>query len=89
MESIITALSHLPGHTETDDAKIRERQREKEIVKRRLSGLLEASPEAARSDPRGAARDQRPAGRSPQLRPPGKAARERSLSPQLLARRHG
>jgi (1->4)-alpha-D-glucan 1-alpha-D-glucosylmutase len=46
MESIVTALGHLPGHTETDEAKIRERQREKEIVKRRLSGLLEASAEA-------------------------------------------
>ncbi|MGP0074666.1 MAG: malto-oligosyltrehalose synthase [Bryobacteraceae bacterium] len=49
MESIVTALGHLPGHTETDDAKIRERQREKEIVKRRLSGLLETSAEAAES----------------------------------------
>ncbi len=49
MESIITALSHLAGPTETDDAKIRERQREKEIVKRRLSGLLEASVEAKAS----------------------------------------
>jgi (1->4)-alpha-D-glucan 1-alpha-D-glucosylmutase len=49
MESMVTALSHLPGHTETDDAKIRERQREKEIVKRRLSGLLKASPEARES----------------------------------------
>ncbi|HTW66849.1 MAG TPA: malto-oligosyltrehalose synthase [Bryobacteraceae bacterium] len=46
LESIITALSHLPGTTETDDAKIRERQRERDIVKRRLSELLEASPEA-------------------------------------------
>src|SRR5258708_6893160 len=45
LESIVTALSHLPGTTETDDAKIRERQREKEIVKRRLSALVEASPE--------------------------------------------
>ena len=47
MESIITALGHLPGPTESDEAKIRERQREKEIVKRRLAGLLEASPDAA------------------------------------------
>ncbi len=47
LESIVTALNHLPGHTETDEAKIRERQREREIVKRRLSGLLDASPEAA------------------------------------------
>jgi len=46
LESIVTALNHLPGHTETDEAKIRERQREKEIVKRRLSELVEASPEA-------------------------------------------
>jgi (1->4)-alpha-D-glucan 1-alpha-D-glucosylmutase len=45
LESIVTALSHLPGATETDDGKIRERQREKEIVKRRLSALVEASPE--------------------------------------------
>ncbi len=47
MESIVTALGHLAGPTETDEAKIRERQREKEIVKRRLTALLEASPEAA------------------------------------------
>jgi (1->4)-alpha-D-glucan 1-alpha-D-glucosylmutase len=46
LESIITALGHLPDNTETDDAKIRERQREKEIVKRRLSALVDASPEA-------------------------------------------
>jgi (1->4)-alpha-D-glucan 1-alpha-D-glucosylmutase len=46
MESIITALSHLPDNAETDDAKIRERQREKEIVKRRLSALVAASPQA-------------------------------------------
>ena len=46
LESIVTALNHLPGHIETDEAKIRERQREKEIVKRRLSELVEASPEA-------------------------------------------
>jgi (1->4)-alpha-D-glucan 1-alpha-D-glucosylmutase len=45
LESIVTALGHLPGETETDDAKIRERQREKEIVKRRLSALVETSPE--------------------------------------------
>lgn len=46
LESIITALSHLADRTETDDAKIRERQREKEIVKKRLSALVEASPQA-------------------------------------------
>ena len=46
LESIATALSHLPRNTETDEAKIREREREKTIVKRRLSELMEASPEA-------------------------------------------
>jgi (1->4)-alpha-D-glucan 1-alpha-D-glucosylmutase len=49
MESIVTSLGHLAGPTETDEAKVRERQREKEIVKRRLSGLLEASTEARES----------------------------------------
>ena len=49
LESIITALSHLADNTETDDAKIRERQREKEIVKKRLATLAAASPEAARA----------------------------------------
>ena len=73
-------LGHLPGHTETDDAKIRERQREKEIVKRRLSGLLEASAEAAEAIDAVAGRNQRRARRAPQLRSPGTAARERSLS---------
>ncbi len=47
LESIVTALSHLADNTETDDAKIRERQREKEIVKKRLSTLVAASPRAA------------------------------------------
>jgi (1->4)-alpha-D-glucan 1-alpha-D-glucosylmutase len=46
LESIITALGHLPGPTETDEAKIRERQRERDIVKRRLSALVESSPQA-------------------------------------------
>ena len=44
MESILTAISHLPGHMETDEARIRERRREKEVIKRRLSALLDTSP---------------------------------------------
>ena len=44
LESIITALTHLPDNSETDEAKIRERQREKDIVKRRLTGLVHANP---------------------------------------------
>src|SRR5579872_5963635 len=34
LESIVTALSHLADNTETDEARVRERQREKEIVKK-------------------------------------------------------
>ena len=44
LESILTALSYLPSRDETDLAKIRERQREKEIIKRRLAALKENSP---------------------------------------------
>ena len=49
LESIVTALGHLADNTETDDAKIRERQREKEIIKKRLATLVAASPEALRA----------------------------------------
>jgi (1->4)-alpha-D-glucan 1-alpha-D-glucosylmutase len=43
MESIVTATKNLPARWETDPEKIRERQREKEIVKRRLDALVSAS----------------------------------------------
>lgn len=43
--SIITALKHLPSPTETDTAKVEERYREKEVIKRRLSTLFSGSPE--------------------------------------------
>lgn len=42
LESIVTAISHLPLRTETDTARVRERQREKEIIKSRLSALVES-----------------------------------------------
>ena len=45
LESIITALSHLPPRTETDPARVRERRREKEVVRRRLSALVKQSNE--------------------------------------------
>ena len=41
--SIITALTHLPPHTERDRPKIMERRREKEIIKKRLSNLYHDS----------------------------------------------
>jgi (1->4)-alpha-D-glucan 1-alpha-D-glucosylmutase len=40
LESIITALGHLPRRDETAPEKIKERQREKEIIKRRIDLLL-------------------------------------------------
>ena len=47
LESIITALSYLPPRTETDPEKVRERLREKEIAKRRLSELVAESREVS------------------------------------------
>jgi (1->4)-alpha-D-glucan 1-alpha-D-glucosylmutase len=45
LQSIITALTHLPPQTETDPARLAERQREKQVIKRRLAALAEASAE--------------------------------------------
>jgi (1->4)-alpha-D-glucan 1-alpha-D-glucosylmutase len=42
-QSILTAIKNLPGHTETDPLRVAERQREKEVVKRRLAALADAS----------------------------------------------
>ena len=44
LESILASISHLPLREETDAAKVHERQREKEIAKRRLATLVNASP---------------------------------------------
>jgi (1->4)-alpha-D-glucan 1-alpha-D-glucosylmutase len=45
VQSIITALNHLPLRTETDREKVIERNREKEIIKKRLAALTAASAE--------------------------------------------
>jgi (1->4)-alpha-D-glucan 1-alpha-D-glucosylmutase len=42
-QSILTALRHLPFFTETNPERIAERQREKEVIKRRLASLTSAS----------------------------------------------
>ena len=42
--SVLTALAHLPGTGAADPEKMRERQREKEVIKRRLSSLYGSSP---------------------------------------------
>ncbi len=49
LESIITALGHLPRRDETSPERIRERQREKEIIKRRIDLLLAECDEARRA----------------------------------------
>jgi len=40
-QSIITALTNLPGRTETAPERVRERMREKEVIRRRLARLVE------------------------------------------------
>jgi (1->4)-alpha-D-glucan 1-alpha-D-glucosylmutase len=47
LESIVTALEHLPERTRTDVAAVAERQREKEVVKGRLRALLDRSAAVA------------------------------------------
>ncbi len=47
LESIITALEHLPDCTATDPNSIAERQREKEVIKGRLRTLAERATEVA------------------------------------------
>lgn len=44
LASIVTALGHLPVTTEKQPEKIKERQREKEIIKQRLKKVVEANP---------------------------------------------
>jgi (1->4)-alpha-D-glucan 1-alpha-D-glucosylmutase len=46
LESIATAAEHLPTRVETDPRKVRERQREKEIIKARLRAWLAERPAA-------------------------------------------
>ncbi|WP_097653057.1 malto-oligosyltrehalose synthase [Candidatus Chloroploca asiatica] len=43
LQSILTALSYLPAHTEVAPEKVLERNREKEVIKRRLANLYEQS----------------------------------------------
>jgi (1->4)-alpha-D-glucan 1-alpha-D-glucosylmutase len=45
LHSILTAIDHLPPQTEMDPARLTERFREKQIIKRRLATLLKESPD--------------------------------------------
>jgi (1->4)-alpha-D-glucan 1-alpha-D-glucosylmutase len=49
LESIITALEHLPGRDETCAERIQERRREKEVSSTRLERLMESSDEVRRA----------------------------------------
>jgi (1->4)-alpha-D-glucan 1-alpha-D-glucosylmutase len=48
LESIITALEHLPERTNTEPGNMAERQREKEVIKARLRALADRSAAVAR-----------------------------------------
>jgi (1->4)-alpha-D-glucan 1-alpha-D-glucosylmutase len=45
LQSILTAINHLPLRTEVDQEKLAEGRREKEIIKRRIASLSQASVE--------------------------------------------
>ena len=45
LESILTALEYLPPRTDTDEEKVRERAREKEVIKRRITRLCVECPQ--------------------------------------------
>ncbi len=47
VQSILTSIEHLPERTDTERTKIVERNREKEVIKRRLAAVVDASPEVA------------------------------------------
>ena len=44
LQSILTAISYLPHRNEADPARVAERSREKEIIKRRIASLYNSSP---------------------------------------------
>jgi len=45
MLSVLTAIEHLPARTEVERARVIERHREKEVIKRRLAAVVAANPE--------------------------------------------
>ncbi len=49
LQSILTALGYLPGRLEADPDKIVERQREKEVIKRRIAALHDGDAEVRRA----------------------------------------
>ncbi|MGE5141035.1 MAG: malto-oligosyltrehalose synthase, partial [Rudaea sp.] len=49
LQSILTALGYLPPRTEQDPSRIAERNRERQVIKRRIAGLYETSPDFRRA----------------------------------------
>ena len=47
LESILTAIEHLPAYTQTEPSAVAERRREKEVIKDRLASLARRSPPVA------------------------------------------
>src|SRR5262245_1156192 len=45
LQSVITALTHLPARTETEPPRVAERQRERQVIRRRLARLWAEAPE--------------------------------------------
>ena len=45
LESILTALEYLPNRTDTEEERVRERAREKEVIKRRITRLCSECPQ--------------------------------------------
>lgn len=45
LQSILTAIGHLPERTEQDPERIAERYREKEVIRRRIAALYQGSPD--------------------------------------------
>ncbi|MDP8921654.1 MAG: malto-oligosyltrehalose synthase, partial [Chloroflexota bacterium] len=45
LQSILTSINNLPTRAEVEPARIQERNREKEVVKRRLAALVESAPD--------------------------------------------
>ena len=85
-QSILTAIGHLPPRSETDPEKVAERQREKEVIKRRLAALTEEYPAVREFIEANVALFNGDTGRAAQLRPARRPAAGAGLSPLSLAR---
>ena len=70
LESIVTAIEHLPSARETEPAPVAERQREKEVIKGRLRALTDARPAIAELHRRNVQEFNGTPDDSAQLRPP-------------------